>query len=168
MPKSLAQAHIKVAILTTQPANAAAPTVAELNGGINAAARIVADDWTFGAQASDKVQEKSLADANNINALGASNYQLAFTLFRYFNAGTGAAEPTEDTLFTAVKTKGTRIWVYARETGLLESAAWASSQEIFLGMEALTDSPQEMPATGYIKKRVECEPQAAYPNIAAA
>ena len=47
MPKSLADGHIKIAILTTAPANLAAPTVAELNAGINAAARILASDWMF-------------------------------------------------------------------------------------------------------------------------
>lgn len=168
MPKSLALAHTKVAILTTAPANAAAPTVAELNAGISAAAKILDSDFTFGATDSDKVAEKALADANNINALGSSNFQCAFTLFRYFNAGTGAAEPTEDVLFTATKTKGTNLWVYARRNGKLETAAWATADEIYLGMQVITDTPQELDATGYIKKRIPCEPQASYPNIAAA
>jgi hypothetical protein len=38
---------------------------------------------------SDKVQEKSLADVNNVNALGASNYDAGMTIFRYFDTVTG-------------------------------------------------------------------------------
>lgn len=169
MPKSLADAHTKVAVLTTAPANPAAPTVAELNAGINAASRILASDFTFSATDSDKVAEKSLADANNVNALSASNFTAGMTIFRFFNAGTGVAEPTEDALFTATKTKGTTLYIYARKTGKLESAAWAASDEIYLGGALLTDSPQEpSDAGGYIKKRIPLEPQTMYQNIAAA
>ena len=55
------------------------------------------------------------------------------TIFRYFNAGTGVADPTEDSLFTAMKVKGTTLWIYPRKTGKLETAAWATGDEIFLG-----------------------------------
>ena len=35
---------------------------------------------------SDKVAEKALADINNVNALGSSNAQCAFTIFRFFDS----------------------------------------------------------------------------------
>lgn len=169
MPKSLADGHVKIAVLTTKPANPAAPTVAELNAGINAACRILASDWTWSATDSDKVNEKAVCDVNNVNALGASNFSTGMTIFRYFNAGTGVADPTEDSLFTATKVKGTSLWIYVRETGKLETAAWATSDEISLGGEVLTDTVQNPTnAGGYIKRRVPLEPQAMYPNIAAA
>lgn len=167
MTRSLADAHRKVAILTTQPANPAAPTVTELNNGIQASKRIKADDFTFGFADSDKVQEKTLEDTDNANAIAASNPQCAFTVFREFNAGTGNVDPVEDALFTAVKVKGTTLWVYERETGKLATAAWASSDEL-LGMQVLTDQWQKADSGGYVKRRVPCEPQKAYPNIAVA
>lgn len=169
MPKSLAEGHIKVAILTTAPANPASPLLAELNAGIDASLRILASDFTFSPTDSDKVAEKALADLNNINALGASNYQAGITIWRYFNAATGVADPVEDALWTACRTKGTRLWIYARETGKLATAAWAATDEIYLGGELLVDSPQRLQEVGgYIKRRIPLEPQAMYENIAAA
>lgn len=169
MPKSLADGHIKLAVLTTAPANIGSPLVAELNAGINAACRILASDFNWTAADSDKVAEKALCDINNVNALGASNFTAGLTIFRYFNAGTGVADPTEDSLWTATKSKGTTLYLYARKTGKLESAPWAASDEIYLGGSVLVDNPQEpSDAGGYIKKRIPLEPQSMFPNIAAA
>lgn len=166
--KTLADGRIKVAVLTTAPANAAAPTTAELNAGIDASAKILASDFQWGAVDSDKVNEKSLVDINNVNALGASNFQTAMTIFRYFNSGTGVADPTDDALFTAVKVKGTNLWIYVRRTGKLATAAWATGDEINLGGNVITDLTQETDAGGYLKKRVPLEPQTMYPNITVA
>ncbi len=169
MPKSLADGHIKLAVLTTQPANPGAPLVSELNLGINAACRVLGSDFLWTATDSDKVAEKALCDINNINALGPSNYSAGLSIFRYFNAGTGVADPTEDSLFTATKVKGTNLWIYARKTGKLETAAWAAGDEIYLGGQVITDAPQEpSDLGGYLKKRIPLEPQSMYPNIAAA
>lgn len=169
MPKSLADGHIKIAILTSAPANVAAPTVAELNAGIQAASRILSSDWLWTPTDSDKVAEKAVSDINNVNALGASNFSAGMTIFRYFNAGTGVADPTEDALFTATKTKGSSLYIYQRKIGKLETAAWASADELSLGGLVITDLPQEpSDAGGYIKKRIPLEPQQMYPNIAVA
>ena len=168
MPKSLAQGRVKVAILTTAPANPAAPTLAELNAGINAACAILASDFALSAADSDKVAEAALCDAANVNALGAGNYTIGLTIFRFFNgASLGQADATADVLFTAAKTKGTTLWIYPRKTGKLETAAWAAGDEIYLGAEFLTDTPQDQ-SGGFIKFRVPGEVQKAYPFIAAA
>jgi len=160
--KSLAEGHRKVAILTTSPSNPNAPTAAELIAGIDGTSRIMASDWTFAATDSDKVQEKSLADINNVNALGASNFQAGMTIFRYFDTVTGAPDGTGDALWTATKTKGTTLYIYERESGLVATAAWASGQIAF-GMQTLTDEPQKPTDTGgYIKRRIPMEPQTAY------
>jgi hypothetical protein len=169
MPKSLADGHIKIAILTTAPANIAAPTVGELNAGIQAASRILASDWLWTPADSDKVAEKAVSDINNVNALGASNFSAGMTIFRYFDAGTGVADAVEDALFTATKTKGSTLYIYQRKTGKLETAAWATGDEISLGGAVITDLPQEpSDAGGYIKKRIPLEPQQMFPNIAVA
>lgn len=166
MPKSLADGHVKVAVLTTKPADPSAPTVAELAAGINAACNILASDFAFTAADSDKVAEKPLCQVNNANALGPSNFNAAMTVFRHFDEVTGLPHATEDALFEAVKVKGTELWVYAREDGNLESEAWAAGQEIYLGMHLLTDEPQKPSDNGgYIKRRVPMEPQEGWPSI---
>lgn len=169
MPKSLADGHIKVAVLTTSPSNPAAPTVAELNAGIDASCRILSSDFTWGAADSDKVAEKALCDLNNVNAIAASNFTAGLTIWRFFNAGTGNPDPTEDALWTAMKVKGTNLWIYVRETGKLSTAVWASADEIYLGGQVLTDSPQPpSDRGGFIKRRVPLEPQSMRENIAVA
>lgn len=160
--KSLADGHRKVAILTSAPSNPLAPTTAELNAGIDATSRILAADWLFGATDSDKVNEKSLADINNINALGASNFQAGMTIFRYFDTVTGAPDATGDALWTASKTKGATFYVYERESGKVATAAWATN-DIAFGMQVLTDEPQKPGDTGgYVKRRIPMEPQTNY------
>lgn len=167
--KTLADGRLKLAVLTTAPANIAAPTAAELNGGIDASAKVLVSDFTFSPTDSDKVAERSLVDINNVNAIAASNFQAGITIWRYFNSGTGVADPTDDALWTAVKTKGTTLYLYARRIGKLGTATWASGDEIFLGGSVLTDNPQ-LPSDlgGQIKVRIPMEPQQMFPNITAA
>jgi hypothetical protein len=160
--RSLADGHRKVAILSTAPANPLAPTTTELNAGIDGTSRILAADWTFSATDSDKVQEKSLADINNVNALGASNFDAGMTIFRYYDTVTGLPDATGDALWTATKTKGATLYVYERESGKLATAAWATGDTVF-GMQLLTDEPQKPGDTGgYIKRRIPMEPQTNY------
>lgn len=166
MPRSLADGHEKIAILTEEPANPDAPTVAELNDGIDAACNILDSDWTFGFVDSEKINERAVCDTNNPNAFGVSNAQAGMTIFRAFDATTKNAHATEDALFQASKVKGTRLWIYARKTAKLSVDAWAADDEIRAGMEVLTDEPQDMKA-GYIKQRIPLEPQKTYPNIEA-
>jgi hypothetical protein len=166
--KSLAEGHRKVAVLTTAPSNPNAPTTTELNAGIDASGKILASDFVFGMTDSDKIQEKSLVDVNNINALGSSNAQAGMTIFRSYDTSTGAPDATTDALFTATKTKGTTLYMYERLTGKLAAAAWASGDQIF-GMTVLTDEPQEPSDNGgYIKKRIPLEPQAIQGIVAVA
>lgn len=166
MPKSLADGRVKFAVLTTKPANPAAPTVAELNAGIDASANILFSDFTWTATDSDTVDEKSLADVGNALALGASNWDGGITAFRYFTAA-GASDPAADQLFQAIKAKGTTLYCYARKTSKLATAAWASADEIYLGGEVNTDTPQSGESTGYIKSRVRLLFAKGYDNIAA-
>ena len=168
MPKSLADGHLKFTILTTKPANPAAPTVAELEAGIDVSCAVLASDFTFSAADSDKVNEKALCTTNNANAIGADNFQAGATFFRYFDDATGKVDLTEDEGFQAVKEKGTTVWGYLREDGQLSTAAWTADDE-FLGMELLTDRPQRpQNAGGYVKRRVPFEPQAGWEGTVAA
>lgn len=166
MPKSLADGHSKLTFCTDKPADPGNPTAAELNAGIDASEAILASDFNWSATDSDKVNEKALADTSNANALSASNFQAGVTAFRMFDADTGAVDETEDEVFQALKVKGTELWGYLRETGKLASAAWATGDEIVLGLHVVTDNPQRPSnAGGYIKRRVPMEPQEGWPEI---
>jgi hypothetical protein len=169
MPRSLADGKTKFTLLTEKPADPAKPTALELNGGIQADGSILASDFTWGATDSDTVAEKSLRDKNNANSLGASNYQAGVTPFRYFDDETGAVDATEDTVFAALREKGTQLWGYARRTGKDAEEPWAADDEIFLGAEVITDEPQPpSDLGGYTKFRVPMQVQKAYPFIAVA
>ena len=160
----LADGKTKFTILTTAPANPAAPTATELNAGIDLSCKVVASDFNWTATDSEKVNEPALCDDANSNSLGKSNYSAAFSLWRYFLVG-GGADPTDDAGFEAVKTKGTTLWGYARMTDKEATAAWASTDEIYLGAEFTTDTPQRTDGSGFIKYRVPAEVQRGYPFI---
>jgi hypothetical protein len=163
----LADGKTKVTICTTKPVNPAAPTAAELNAGIHLADNVLTSDFTFGAVDSDKVAEKALGASGNANAIGASNYQVGFTIWRKFLTA-GGFDTADETGWTALKVKGTTVWAYARQMDKAASAAWASTDEIYLGAEFTTDTPQRTDGTGFVKYRIPGEVQTGYPFIAVA
>lgn len=167
MPRSLAAGRRKFTILTTPPANPLAPTAAELNAGIQASPRILASDFLFGATDSDTIAERALSEENNANALGASNFQFAMSVWRFFDEE-GASDTDEgDDVYQAVKTKGSEIHGYLRETSKRSGEVWAEDDEISLGARIQLDLAQ-MPSddSGYIKRRVPGQVQEAWPDIA--
>ena len=163
----LADGKTKFTVLTTKPANPAAPTAAELNAGIHLADHILTSDFTFGAVDSDKVAEKPLGSSGNANAIGASNFQLAFTVWRKFLTA-GGFDTADEAGWAALKVKGATLWAYARQTDKESSAAWAAADEIYLGAEFSNDNPQRTDGTGFIKYRIPAEVQKGYPFIAVA
>lgn len=169
MPRSLADGKTKFSILVEKPVNPAAPTVTELNAGIDASCNVLGSDFTFGAAASDKINEAALCTSDNANTPTRSNNQSAFTFFRYFD-DTGASAPTEgDDAFQAMKLKGVTVWAYARRTTKASGEDWEAADEIFHGAELVTDSvmpPSDM--GGWTKYRQEAETQQAWPFIAVA
>lgn len=169
MPRSLADGKTKFTILTEKPVNPAAPTVTELNAGIDASCNVLASDFSFGAAASDKVSEGALCEDTNASVSGRSNFTAGFTPFRYFDEE-GVSDPTEgDDVFQAVKVKGATLWGYARKTSKKSTEDWEAADEIYLGAEFVTDNltpPSDM--GGWIKWRQDADVQAAWPFIAAA
>lgn len=168
MPKTLAQGRSRVAVLTAAPTVPGLPTVTQLNGGIGTttgvSCNIAADDFVFGATDSDRVADRALCDGANAEALGASNYQAGLSVYRYYDAA-GLIAGSEDILYTAMKTKGTQLWIYHRQTGKLSTAAFAIGDELF-GALVITDTPQRVQdSAGYIKVRIPLLIQTAYPDI---
>jgi hypothetical protein len=152
MPKSLADGRVKVSIMSVKPANMAAPTVAELNAGIEASGAILSNGFQLGATASDSVDEKPLSTLGNVKVLTTSNYEGSLTLFRFFTAA-NVYDPAADQAFQALKTKGNVVYIAKRFTSKLSTAAWAVGDEVSV-FAVTTDNAQDAEATGYIKKIV--------------
>ena len=164
MARVLADGKTKFTILTTAPANPAAPTATELNAGIDLSCDILSSDFTWGATDSDKVAEKALCDSGNSNAIGASNYTAGFTLWRKFLTA-GGADVSNETGWAALSEKGAEIYGYAREPDKDSTEAWAATDEIYLGGLVVTDTPQRTDGSGFIKRKIPMEPQRMYDNI---
>lgn len=166
MPRVLADGKIKFTILTSAPADPAAPTASELNEGIDLSCKVLSSDFNWTATDSDRIAEKALCDEGNANAIGASNYSVGFTLWRYYLAE-GGVDASADAGFAAVQAKGTTLYGYARRTDKVATEEWADGDEIYLGGEFTTDTPQ-IPgdAGGWLKWRVNGEMQRGYPFIA--
>ena len=165
MPRTLADGHTKFTILTSSPTVPAAPTAAELNGGIDISTKTLTEGFTWTPADSDKVSESALSDNTNANSLGRANFSGGFTLWRYYLAG-GGVDPSADAGFTAVKVAGTTLWGYVRKSDKPATDAWAAGDEIQLGAEFIVDTPQDPGSGGWVKYVIKCEIQKGYPFIA--
>ncbi|TSI12630.1 hypothetical protein [Brevibacterium aurantiacum] len=170
MPRSLADARKKVVILPTKPADPEAPTIAELEAGLDASCRIVASTYTVGPSASETVDEKALCEEGNVQALSTSNYSAEFDIFRYFDETTGLPEEGTagsdenigDQLYQMLKAKGTIVWLYERETGLKALEPFVAGEPVE-GYELLVDNPQKpQDQGGFIKRHIVGLPQKAW------
>src|SRR5690606_41634403 len=131
MPRVLADGKIKFTILTSAPADPAAPTASELNEGIDLSCKVLSSDFNWTATDSDRIAEKALCDEGNANAIGPSNYSVGFTLWRYYLAE-GGIDASADAGFAAVKEKGTTLWGYARRTDTPATEAREDGDDIYL------------------------------------
>ena len=157
MPRALAEGKTKVALLSVKPADPYAPTVAELEAGLDISCAVMSSDYSVAPAASETVDEKPLCVEGNAVTFGASNATIEFTLFREFNEDGSPVEPADDEIgdaaFQATKTKGTRLWIYQRETAKKSRDAWEAGDEVD-GFEFITDHPQQVDRTGYVKRRI--------------
>lgn len=152
MPKTLADARTRLAILTTQPANLASPTVTELSAGIDASCKILKSDYRLSPTSSDTVADTELCSEGNAVTFGASNYEGSVTPFWYLDS-TGKSETTEDVVYQALKEKGTHLWFVERE-GPRYDEPWAAGDAVEV-YEVITDNPQKpSDRAGYIKRVV--------------
>ena len=158
MARSLADGRTKFALLTTKPADPFAPTVTELEAGIDASCAVLSSDFNIGPAASEGIDEKALCQEGNAQAPGASNATVEFSPFREFDE-TGKAlvggvdGEIGDAVFQATKHKGVRLWAYIRETSKKSTDPWAAGDEVN-GFEFITDNPQYLERTGYVKRKV--------------
>jgi hypothetical protein len=152
MPKTLADGRIKLTILTEEPANLAAITVAELTAGVDVSCRVLKSDFRLSPTASDTVGDQELCQEGNATTYGASNYEGSVTPFRYLDDA-GKADTENDIAWDTFKEKGTEGWAVKR-VGPKQSQAWASA-DAYEVYHFITDNPQDpTDLTGYIKKVV--------------
>lgn len=139
MPRKLAEGTVKACILTEKPADLTAVTLAEATAGKDISDWIIYSTYQAGAQASETVAEKPLSKKGNANALGSSNYQVQFSIFRDLDEN-GQPVAAGDIAFGLFKEKGQTVWLLERR-GPDSPEPWAASQEYSI-YELLTDNPQ--------------------------
>lgn len=161
----LADGKTKFTILTTKPAAWPSVTATEANAGIELSDDVLSSDFTFGAVDSDKVAEKPLGASGNANAIGASNFQMGFTLWRKF-ATAGGFDAADEAGWAAVKEKGVELYAIARQMDKEASEPWAAADEVYLAAKFTPDNPQRTDGTGFLKYRIPCEVQEGHPFVA--
>lgn len=162
MPKTLADARTRLAILTTKPADLAAISAATLEAGIDASCRILKSDYRLSPTASDTVPDTELCSEGNAVTFGASNYEGSVTPFWYLDED-GVSDTAEDEVYQALKEKGTELWFVERE-GPRYDQAWALG-DTYQVYEVVTDNPQKpSDRAGYIKRVVPLGVQRAELN----
>lgn len=153
----LADKNIKLTFLTTKPVNVESPTAAELNavGAIDASCLVDYDSFKWSASASEQIGERLLCEGTASQTPGVGNYDLNVTVFRFFTDAVGGGFDTAgDKLFAALKAKGATVYGYARRMDKRYSMPWAALDEIQLGGEMVTDTPQASTNEGSIKYNV--------------
>jgi len=162
MPKTLADARIRLSVMTEAPADLEAATVTELAAGVDVSCRILKSDFRLSATASDTVPDQELCQEGNATTFGASNYEGSVTPFRYLTED-GKADATNDVAWDTFKEKGTELWI-AKRVGPKYDVAWTAADEYEL-FHVITDNPQDpSDLTGYIKKVVPLGVQDAHLN----
>lgn len=160
MARVLADGKTKFTILTTAPANPAAPTVSELDAGIDVSCDILTGDFTWTPTDSDPItDQKALCDKGNTTTFGASNFDTGLTLFREFG------QEVQEKAWEALSEKGNEVWGYARETDKDSTEAWAADDEIYLGGKVVVDEPQRIDGEGFIRRRIPMGAQSMHTNI---
>lgn len=158
--KVAADGKKKFTLRTTAPAAASGiPTATELNAGIDISCAVLDSDANWTNAASDRFNEKAACQKGNSQALGAANYDTALTFLREFLEAGGADTAGEDKGYQAVRTRGTTVWIYLRESDKDSTAAWTAGDIIDLGGEVVSDAPMRVNNDGNLKRRIEFLPQ---------
>ncbi len=169
MPKSLADGKIKLTMLASAPDDINAIQIGELTAGEDISCDILSSDYSLGPTDSEAVSEKPLCVEGNVNVPGAANFGTGrISPFRYYDATTGLVDETEDGVFQDTKEKGTTLYLVERESAKESTADWTEDDE-YNYYEVLTDSPQRIDMTGYIKRAVPVHVQkhALYKTVVA-
>ena len=165
MPKTLADQRIRLVALTTKPADPKAPTVTELEAGVDLSCSIMKGDYQLGATGDQTVSEPTMCEPGAGNDMGATDYAGQLTVFRMLDED-GKADIDEDVAFQTLKVKGTELWLVERE-GPVYDADWAADQEV--SVYRVSTGSMQKPSDrfgGYIKRTFPLGVRAAHENVA--
>ena len=152
MPKTLADARTRVAILTVAPEDLDSIALDEVVAGIDASCRLLKSDYRLSPTASDTVDDTELCSEGNAVTFGASNYEGTVTPFWYLD-GDGKLVALDNTTWEALKEKGSELWFVERE-GPKYDEPWAVGDQYDV-YRVITDNPQKpSDRAGYIKRVV--------------
>jgi hypothetical protein len=164
MPKTLADARTRVAILTVAPEDLDSIALDEVVAGIDASCRLLKSDYRLSPTASDTVDDTELCSEGNAVTFGASNYEGTVTPFWYLD-GDGKLVALDNTTWEALKEKGSELWFVERE-GPKYDEPWAVGDQYDV-YRVITDNPQKpSDRAGYIKRVVPLGVQDARLNKA--
>lgn len=166
--KTLADGKKKITLLTIAPANEESPTATELNAGEEISCNVLDSDFNWTNTDSATFDEKPACAKGQVLALGASNYDLAATFIREYLEAGGPDIAGLDAGYQAVKTKGSVVWIYVRETEKDSDELWAAGDEIYLGGRVQSDAPARVNNDGNIKRRIKFLPQRMFEDTAVA
>ncbi|MDR0482810.1 MAG: hypothetical protein LBH13_06615 [Cellulomonadaceae bacterium] len=123
-------------------------------------------DFRLSASGSDTVDDQPLSQEGNAVTYGASNLEGNVSILRGIDPATGKPD-AEDTAFTALGEKGTRVWL-AHRVGPKATVPLSPGDTGWL-YEAITDAAQEpQDRKGYIKNAIPLGMQTRRPFIVAA
>lgn len=155
MPKTLADARIKLTALTTKPADVKAAKIAELTGigavdlmcGINKA------DYKLGATGNGSVTEQEACKKGEGNAPGPATFEGSLTPFLYLDAD-GKLTEGDNKVWGLLKAPGATLYLFERE-GKDANAAWVAG-DVYEYYEVVTGDaqPPSDRFSGYIKRTV--------------
>lgn len=166
MPLTLADGRDRITVFTTKPADLSAITTAEATAAIYASPMINKPDFKLGATGSDTVADQPLSQEGNAKTFGRSNFDGSTTVLRFLDAA-GQPVALEDTLWDAMKTKGTLLWI-AYRVGPKSSVAMTAGDK-YEWFEVMTDAPQHpSDRAGYIKNVIPLGIQDAGTGVMAA
>jgi hypothetical protein len=130
--------------------NVAAPTVAQLNAGVDITCLLLST-YEVMADASDTTNERAVCETANVVAPTIQNYKGNLILFRQYDDITGVPE-SDDTL--AIFVFGAVGW-FVRRIGKPYTTAWATGDKVDV-YKFMIDTPQIAGGTGegYLKGTV--------------
>lgn len=163
-PRTLAEKRIALRIFAVAPKDRNRITLSEWNAGLDASCRIAAGDFRLSPTGSTTVNDGALCEGAEVQVPGASQYEGSMTPFRIFDVDKpGRADTLGDTVFQALKTKGSTVFIGKRHSNKMYDAAAEAGDEIEL-YEVITDNRQDPSDVnaGYIKKVIPLMVQNAW------
>lgn len=151
--KTLADAKIKLTILTVPPADINAITLAELTAGIDASCLVAKSGTRFSPAGSNTISDPALCDESDASVFGTSNYEGSIVPFWFLDPDTGAYAEADNPVYEAIREKGSEVTYVLRE-GPEYTVEWAAD-DLYDAYVGQSDNPQRPGETsGYIKRTV--------------